>query len=56
VIDPGDLRLDVEVDDDETARRLADWQPPDLSAQVRRESVRDKYVRLVSSALDGCVL
>ena len=56
VIDPDERRLDVEVDDDEIARRLADWQPPDLSARVRRGSVRDKYVRLVSSAHEGCVL
>jgi dihydroxy-acid dehydratase len=56
VIDPGKRRLDVELDDDEIARRLAGWQPPDLSARVRPGSARDKYVRLVSSAHEGCVL
>jgi dihydroxy-acid dehydratase len=56
VIDLGARRLDVEVDDHEIARRLADWQPPDLSTRVRRGSARDKYVRLVSSAHEGCVL
>ncbi len=33
-----------------------DWRPPDLSGEVRPGSVRDKYVRLVSSAHYGCVL
>ncbi len=56
VIDPTERRVDVELDDDEIRRRMTDWQPPDLSARVRRGSVRDKYVRLVSSAHEGCVL
>ena len=46
----------VVTDDDEIAQRMADWQPPDLSDRVRPGSVRDKYVRLVSSAHEGCVL
>jgi dihydroxy-acid dehydratase len=56
VIDPHARTLDVEIPDDEIARRMADWSPPDLSARVRPGSVRDKYVRLVSSAHEGCVL
>jgi dihydroxy-acid dehydratase len=56
VIDPGQRTVSVELDDDEIARRLAAWVPPDLSDRVRRGSVRDKYVRLVSSAHEGCVL
>ena len=56
VIDPAARTLDVELPDGEIARRMADWQPPDLSARVRPGSVRDKYVRLVSSAHLGCVL
>lgn len=55
VIDPAARRLDVDVSDDEIARRMASWQPPDLSF-IRPGSVRDKYVRLVSSAHHGCVL
>jgi dihydroxy-acid dehydratase len=56
VIDPGRRLVDVELGDEEISRRLADWQPPDLSQRVRPGSVRDKYVRLVSSAHEGCVL
>lgn len=55
VIDPEARTLHVELSDDELAARMADWQPPDLSARVRPGSVRDKYVRLVSSAHHGCV-
>jgi dihydroxy-acid dehydratase len=56
VIDPGRRLVDVELDGEEISRRLANWQPPDLSERVRPGSVRDKYVRLVSSAHEGCVL
>ncbi len=56
VIDPHARTLDVELSDAEIATRMADWQPPDHSARVRPGSVRDKYVRLVSSAHHGCVL
>jgi dihydroxy-acid dehydratase len=55
VIDPEARTLHVELSDDELAARMAGWQPPDLSARVRPGSVRDKYVRLVSSAHHGCV-
>ena len=56
VIDPGARTLTLDVPDAEIARRMADWRPPDLSGEVRPGSVRDKYVRLVSSAHYGCVL
>jgi dihydroxy-acid dehydratase len=56
VIDPNARRLDVELSDEEIAQRMASWRAPDLSARVRPGSVRDKYVRLVSSAHYGCVL
>ena len=56
VIDPGARTLNLEVPDDEIARRMAEWKAPDRSAEVRPGSVRDKYVRLVSSAHRGCVL
>ncbi len=53
VIDPGNRTLTLEVDDDEIAARMADWTAPPSS--VPPGSVRDKYVRLVSSAHHGCV-
>jgi dihydroxy-acid dehydratase len=56
IIDAHARRVDVELDDDEIASRMADWVAPDLSSKVRPGSVRDKYVRLVSSAHLGCVL
>lgn len=56
VIDPAARTLELAVGDDEIARRMQAWQPPDLSERVRPGSVRDKYVRLVSSAHHGCVL
>jgi dihydroxy-acid dehydratase len=56
VIDPGTRSLDLELTADEIARRMATWRPPDPSDRVRPGSVRDKYVRLVSSAHHGCVL
>ena len=55
-IDPRARTLDVELSDTELTARMAGWQPPDLSDRVRPGSVRDKYVRLVSSAHFGCVL
>ena len=56
VIDPGARTLNLLVSDEEIARRMAEWQAPDLSGRVRRGSVHDKYIRLVSSAHHGCVL
>ncbi|MCC6433627.1 MAG: dihydroxy-acid dehydratase [Acidimicrobiales bacterium] len=56
VIDPAARTLDVELSDEEITRRMAGWTAPDLSDRVRPGSVRDKYVRLVSSAHYGCVL
>jgi dihydroxy-acid dehydratase len=35
---------------------MADWGAPDSIARVRKGSVHDKYIRLVSSAHYGCVL
>ncbi|MEM7407812.1 MAG: dihydroxy-acid dehydratase [Pseudomonadota bacterium] len=56
VINPHDRTLNVELGTEELAQRLAGWTAPDLSAKVRRGSVREKYTRLVSSAHYGCVL
>ncbi len=56
VIDPDKRTLDVELPDEEIARRMADWQPPQRTGAIRPGSVHDKYVRLVSSAHHGCVL
>jgi len=56
VIDPAARTLQLNVPDTEIARRMAGWEAPDLSHRVRPGSVRDKYVRLVSSAHYGCVL
>ncbi|MCP5266882.1 MAG: dihydroxy-acid dehydratase [Burkholderiaceae bacterium] len=56
VIDPAARTLTLEVSDEEIAKRMRDWQAPDLSARVRPGSVHDKYIRLVSSANFGCVL
>jgi dihydroxy-acid dehydratase len=55
VIDPGARTLNLELSDEEIARRLADWRAPDPD-RVRPGSVRDKYIRLVSSAHHGCVV
>src|SRR4029077_18140703 len=55
VIDPRGRTLTLDVPEAEIARRMADWRAPD-AARVRRGSVHDKYVRLVSSAHYGCVL
>jgi dihydroxy-acid dehydratase len=55
VIDPGARTVNLDVPAEEIARRMADWRAPD-AGRVRRGSVHDKYVRLVSSAHYGCVL
>jgi dihydroxy-acid dehydratase len=44
------------VPDAEIAKRMAAWRAPDLKDRVRPGSVRDKYIRLVSSAHYGCVV
>jgi dihydroxy-acid dehydratase len=56
VIDPRARTLNLDVSDDELARRMADWRAPDRATQVRPGSVHHKYVRLVSSAHYGCVV
>jgi dihydroxy-acid dehydratase len=56
VIDPKQRTLTLALPDAEIAKRLRDWQPPDLKARVRPGSVHDKYTRLVSSAHYGCVV
>jgi dihydroxy-acid dehydratase len=56
VIDPRARTLQLEIPEAELARRMAEWQAPDLRARIRPGSVHDKYVRLVSSAHYGCVL
>lgn len=56
VIDPGARTLNLDVPDDEIARRMADWRAPDRADKARPGSVHDKYIRLVSSAHYGCVL
>jgi dihydroxy-acid dehydratase len=56
VIDPGARTLNLDVPDDEIARRMAGWRAPDLAAHVQPGSVHHKYVRLVSSAHYGCVV
>jgi len=56
VIDPGARTLTLEIPDDEIARRMAGWRPPEADDRPRPGSVRDKYIRLVSSAHYGCVL
>ena len=56
VIDPGARTVNLEVSADEMIRRMADWRAPDSTRRVRKGSVHDKYIRLVSSAHYGCVL
>jgi dihydroxy-acid dehydratase len=56
VIDPIARTLNLEVPDEEIARRMAGWQAPDPARRVRPGSVHDKYIRLVSSAHYGCVV
>lgn len=55
VIDPGARTLTLEISDDEIIGRMAGWLPPG-DDRPRPGSVRDKYIRLVSSAHYGCVL
>jgi dihydroxy-acid dehydratase len=55
VIDPVARTLNLEVPDEEIARRMADWRAPDPAGRIRPGSVHDKYTRLVSSAHYGCV-
>jgi dihydroxy-acid dehydratase len=56
VIDPGARTLNLEISNEELARRMAEWRAPDPAGRVRPGSVRDKYIRLVSSAHYGCVV
>ena len=56
VIDPGARTLNLDISDEELARRMADWRAPDPAGRVRPGSVHDKYIRLVSSAHYGCVV
>ncbi|MFA7504721.1 MAG: dihydroxy-acid dehydratase [Burkholderiaceae bacterium] len=56
VIDPGKRTLNLDLPDEEIARRMAQWQAPERADPIRPGSVHDKYVRLVSSAHHGCVL
>lgn len=55
VIDPVTRRLDVELSAAEISQRLAQWQAADVLPSLKPGSVRDKFVRLVSSAHYGCV-
>ena len=52
VFDIEQRRLEVEISDEEIARRLADWQPP---APRYAAGVFHKYAALVSSASEGAV-
>ena len=56
VIDPGARTLNLEVSDEELARRMAGWRARDPAERVRPGSVHAKYIRLVSSAHHGCVV
>jgi len=51
-IDAGTRRIDVELSDEELARRRARWTPPPLKAA---RGTLAKYVRLVKPASEGCV-
>lgn len=53
VIDPAQHTLTLDVNDAEIERRMKAWHAP--KQKVSTGSVRDKYVRLVSSAHYGCV-
>ena len=55
VIDPHERTLDVELEAAEIERRMSEWKAPDVLAGLSPGSVRHKFVRLVSSAHDGCV-
>src|SRR6478752_4172808 len=56
VIDPRARTLNLDVSDEEIAKRMSGWRAPASIAAVRPGSVHDKYIRLVSSAHYGCVL
>jgi dihydroxy-acid dehydratase len=51
-IDADTNRLDMELSDDEIARRRAAWQPPPFKA---RRGTLFKYIKNVKSASEGCV-
>jgi len=53
IIDPADRTLTLDVNDAEIEQRMKAWHAPEQT--VSAGSVRDKYVRLVSSAHYGCV-
>jgi dihydroxy-acid dehydratase len=52
VVDVDKRQLNVELSEDEIARRLKDWQPP---APRYAQGVFAKYAALVSSASEGAV-
>ncbi|MEX2303251.1 MAG: dihydroxy-acid dehydratase, partial [Bryobacterales bacterium] len=52
VIDVGQKRLDVELDDETLRKRLAEWQAPKLRYS---SGVFAKYAALVSSAAQGAI-
>ena len=56
VIDPRARTLNLDVSDEEIAKRMSDWRAPDLATRARPGSVHHKYIRLVSSAHYGCVV
>ncbi len=56
VIDPVSHTLDVRLDENEMALRMAAIKDPRDPGKARPGSVLDKYARLVSSAHRGCVL
>lgn len=56
VIDPGARTVDVDLPPAELAERLAEWRAPDVAGRLEPGSVLHKYIRLVSSAHEGCVL
>jgi len=53
IIDPAQRTLTLDVNDAEIEQRMKAWHAPEQTVSVG--SVRDKYVRLVSSAHYGCV-
>jgi dihydroxy-acid dehydratase len=52
VLDVESRRLDLEVPEDELARRLADWSPPEPRY---RQGVFAKYAAHVGSASEGAM-
>jgi dihydroxy-acid dehydratase len=52
-IDIPNRRIDILVDDDELARRRADWQPPEPKI---RGGYLERYARMVTSAHTGAIL